>query len=261
MLAFTASPALAGKALHYQYQDQDGNSMDYWFSRQGIRISSEEASERTIIYQPDRDAVISLNPNSKEAVILEREAVKNLIQKINQILKQMRALPPKQRQMMKQAMGDIATDIKDVEDFEPPELVQQQPVKWRNMSATKGVLVTGSETAGEAIILEDPPIKVADTERQAFKNFQDFLVDILRISDSVSQSLDITSALSRAENIIGDKQFRLAEFRSGNRVISLKTWERKQVARNFFDVPEDYSTRKPSFRDSAIRNGTSANDS
>lgn len=247
-LLFINTVTFASSAVHYSYQDQNQENHDYWFSEEAIKIETQGSNNRIIIYRANNNELITLNPNSREAIILDREGIKQLIKKIKRIYQRMQQLPESQRRMMEDAMGGMVEKIKEAEEIAKPEFVQIGPTTWKDQSAQKGVFRTDGDTSGSAVILDEPPVSIEDEERKVLEKFKDFFVEVLRLSSSVSQSLDLTETLSQSRSLLGDLQFRLAEFQSPDTSLSLTDWGRTSVSDDFFSIPENYSTRRPNFQ-------------
>lgn len=255
-LVLTSSSALGAEAVHYIYQDQDETTYDYWVSDTGVRIHTRGPSGKTLIYRTLDDELITLDPSSREAIVLGRQDIQNLMQRIQRILEHLRQLPPEQRRMMKRTMGGMLTNVRDTEAIKIPKLVDTKPTTWRDRPARRGYLTAGDDTAGTAILLNTPPISISKGERRSFRQFKGFFVDVLRLAGTVSESLDLTEIINRSQSLLGERQFRLAEFRSDDTTITLIDWNREPVPVNFFSVPEDYTTRRPSFQGSVTPGGS-----
>lgn len=237
----------AAEAIHYRYSTADNNVYDYWISATGIKINSARSRNRTLVYRAVSDEIITLDHESREAVVLGRNEIKQLIRKIDSIYRRLQNLPPHQRKMMERAIGGSVENVKDTDAITTPEFVDATPTTWRGRSAKLGVLSTGDDTAGQAIVLDEPPLSVSSEERRTFEQFKQFFVDILRISQSLSESLDVTQALNDSQGLLGELQFRLAEYRSENETLRLTEWSRESTSEDFLSIPEDYSVRKPHF--------------
>lgn len=247
-----AAPAYAQGALEYQYKLRDGKTLTYTFSNPGIRmdLTKGKVNQNTFIYQKEKDALVTLDAQSKKAVKFTRSFLNQTIERIRQVRsklqQQIREAPPGQRKMMRKMLKNKMPNYKDPEPVNPPEVTLTDSIQWNGLSARKGSLKRNDESVGTIILLDEPPLTITGGARESIKKFQSFMKLFTKMTRAARQTRQYGNSLLNTENLFGPRHFRLAELESQSRHLELTDWNTRSTPNNFFSVPDDYELTEPS---------------
>lgn len=239
-------PGFGAEALNYHYELQDNQTLDYWFSKAGLRMDFRDGdSEYTILLPADQQTIVTVTHHEKQAVRLDRAFLERMIARVKQMRKKLEQLPPRQRKMMEKSMGDAISSLEE-KDFSPPRIVNETSVEWKNRSAVRGEVTSDGDTVGRVVLLDEAPLTPNENELRSLHNFQSLMEDLLRVTGMVAESTGIDRISgNRSFHLFGDRLLRLAEFRSPEATLRLTDWNRREVDAGFFSVPSDYTVKDP----------------
>lgn len=247
LLGFASTaPGFGAEALNYHYEIQDDQTLDYWFSKAGLRMDFRDGdSEYTILQPADQQTVITVTHHDKQAVRLDRAFLERMIAQVKQMRKKLEQLPSRQRKMMEKSMGDAISSLEE-KNLSPPTIVNETSVEWKDRSAVRGDVTSDGDTAGTVVLLDEAPLEPNEDELRSLHNFQSLMEDLLKVTGMVAESSGIDRISgNRSFHLFGDRLLRLAEFRSSEATIRLTDWERREVDDGFFSVPSDYTVKDP----------------
>jgi len=248
------------EAVKYQYTMNNKTTINHWFADQGIQTQVNKGSGIThnVIYNLEENAMYTFKTgsgnNSPEAQKLSKAGIKKLTRQIRRqfekMNKQLKRLPPEQREKVKQQMNMGGKNPDDVKEKLNVTFQETEQVTWKGMEARKGVVKVGQGTdmasQTEVILLNKPPVSLSEGQKAAAEGLQTLFKDMMTLLESSpmlngsSLGAGFNAGSMGNQQFLGDKQLRLAESKGNNRSLTLTEWGRDAVPFPEFRPPSGY---------------------
>ncbi len=263
-LIATISPLSAREPVHLRYEfssDQPVENINCWFDREGLLIQFNHREEggdqvKYLLYNTSEETGYALMGN-KSGFSISRAKVEQIVSDLEEQYQQMEErladLPPSQQKMLRQRMSGMTVENpRETRNEIEVKFQGVETTNWHGLVAKKGHWTskgTGSpETTYEAIVLQDPPVEVTDSNLRGIREAKKLVEELSVLLRSLGPRVDESMTSARRKNhlihswfLSKDNQLQLVEVREGDEVkFELIDWGRNASPLPAFKPPAEY---------------------